>query len=61
MWGIVIVLVGGIYWGYKYIDEKTNVMEISKDGTTYSLRHLWPKIKRVLPCGVCTHNLGKMV
>lgn len=24
MWGIVIVLVGGIYWGYKYIDEKTN-------------------------------------
>lgn len=25
MWGIVIVLVGGIYWGYKYIDEKTNV------------------------------------
>lgn len=25
MCGIVIVLVGGIYWGYKYIDEKTNV------------------------------------
>lgn len=24
MWGIVIVLVGGVYWCYKYIDEKIN-------------------------------------
>lgn len=24
MWGIVIVLIGGVYWVYKYIDEKTN-------------------------------------
>lgn len=24
MWGMVIVLVGGIYWIYKYIDEKSN-------------------------------------
>lgn len=30
MWGIVIVLVGGVYWIYKYIDEKTNEEIVQK-------------------------------
>ena len=32
MWGIPIVLIGGAYWVYKFIDEKANEEVAQKIG-----------------------------